>query len=211
MKAVIFDFWGTIMENGVFPSPMKQVKNILRIDMPFGEFAPKFEEAFMKTKYDSLYDAFKNTATAFNINPPDFIFDKLVGLWNKNKLLAKPYPETAEVLAELKRNYKLALIANTDSFSLRDVLEKYDLNKFFDIVVLSYETGVLKNNAEMFEITLKKLKVKKAEVVMVGDSIESDMKGAEAAGIRGILIDRKLMREYPDKIQSLTELQALLK
>jgi FMN phosphatase YigB (HAD superfamily) len=40
----------------------------------------------------------------------------------------------------------------------------------------------------------------------VGDSIETDIKGAEAAGIKAYLLDRKGRREFPNKIQSLTEL-----
>ena len=211
IKAILFDFWGTVMENGVFPSPFKQVMRSLRVQIPFGEFAQKFEESFMLTKYESLYDAFKETSKALNVNPPEFVYDNLVGLWNKNKLLAKPFPETEEALAELKKNYKLCLISNSDSFSLREVLEKYGLNQYFDIVVLSYESGLLKSDPKMFELALKKLKVKKSEAVMVGDSIESDIRGAQAAGIRAILIDRRGVREYEDKISSLKELKDVLK
>ena len=91
------------------------------------------------------------------------------------------------------------------------MLEKYGLNQYFDIVVLSYESGLLKSDPKMFELALKKLKVKKSEAVMVGDSIESDIRGAQAAGIRAILIDRRGVREYEDKISSLKELKDVLK
>ena len=198
------------MENGVVPSPFSQVRHSLRLHIPFGEFAPKFEEAFMLTKYDSLYDAFKEVTKSFDINPPPFVYDNLVGLWNKNKLLAKPFADVEPVLRELKRDYKLCLISNTDSFSLREIIEKYGLNKYFDIVILSYEVGLLKTDPKMFELALKKLKVKKDEVIMVGDSMESDIKGAQAAGIRAVLIDRQGKREYEDKISSLTELKEKL-
>ena len=49
--------------------------------------------------------------------------------------------------------------------------------------------------------------VSKEDAVMVGDSIESDMKGAERAGIRGILLDRRDRRDFPDKVRNLDEIR----
>lgn len=209
-KAIVFDFWGTLVEQGVTPSPFKQVRYFFRLNMPFSEFAPKFEGSFMLKKYENLYEAFKEAAKAFEINPPAFVYDKLVGVWNKNKILAKPYPETVEILTELKKKYKLAIIANSDCFSIEEIIDKYDLRKFFDVILLSYEAGVLKTDKKMFSILLKKLKVKKNEAIMVGDSIDSDIKGAENAGIKAILVDRNGKREYTNKVANLTEVKDMI-
>ena len=62
----------------------------------------------------------------------------------------------------------------------------------------------------MVQMALEKLGVEKTDVVFVGDSIPSDMKCAEDAGIRGILVDRKELREYPEKIKTLKELKTVL-
>ncbi|MBD3313018.1 HAD-IA family hydrolase [Candidatus Woesearchaeota archaeon] len=207
IKAIIFDFWGTLMEQGVNPSPFKQAKYFFRIKAPFSEFAPKFEKAFMTEYFDSLSEGFRKVSQEFSLNPPDFVYEKLVGVWNKNKLLAKPYPETLDALTELKKKYRLALVASTDCFSVNEVIDKYDLRKYFDVIALSYETGLLKTDKKMFQHILKKLKVTKDEAVMVGDSIESDMVGAEAAGISSVLVDRKDKREYPNKILDLTQVK----
>ncbi len=210
IKAIIFDFWGTLMEQGIYPSPFKQVRYFMRLKMPFSEFAPKFEGAFMLQKFDSLTDGFKEVSKAFDIKPPEFVYDRLVGAWNKNKLLAKPYPEAIAALTELKKKYKLALISNSDCFSIEDIIDKYDLRKFFDVIVLSYEAGVLKTDKKMFQIVLKKLKVKKDEAVMVGDSIDSDMIGAENAGVKAVLVDRKGKREYVHKVADLSEVKDMI-
>lgn len=207
IKAIIFDFWGTLMENGVYPSPFKQVKYMFRLNMMFPEFAPKFEEAFMLSKFENLYEGFGAVAKAFEIEPPQFVFDNVVGMWNKNKLLAKPYPDAVAALTELKKKYKLALISNTDCFSINEIIDKYDLRKFFDVIVLSYEAGVLKSDKKMFALATKKMKVKKNEVIMVGDSIDSDIRGAENAGIKAILLDRRGAREYTNKIAGLAEVK----
>ena len=124
VQAILFDFWGTLVENGIFPSPVRQVRYILRLRMPFQEFIVKFEEAFMLKKYETLKEAFENVCKAFDVNPPPFVIEKLIGMWNKNMLLAKPFPETIKVLEALKKNHKLAIISNTDSFSLEPVLNQ---------------------------------------------------------------------------------------
>lgn len=207
IKCVLFDFWGTVVENGVFPSPVRQVKKIMRVNEPFSDYITKFEESFMTAKFENLSEAFHNVTKEFNLNPPEFVYDKLIGLWNKNTFLSKPFPETVGVLEELKKEYKLVLICNTDNHSTPQVLEKFKLDKYFDAIILSCDVGFLKTNKKMFSLALKKVKVKKEEAVMVGDSIPTDMVGAENAGIKSILVDRRHTREYDNKIETLFKLK----
>lgn len=207
-KVILFDFWGTLVQNGIFPSPCKQAKFILRSDGTFQDFIVKFEESFMTKNFETLKDAFVNVAKELNLNIPDFVYDKLVGMWNKNTLLAKTFDETIEVLDELKKDYKIVLISNTDQFSVKAVIEKFSLEKYFDSIILSCETGKLKTNKEIFKIALDSVKAKAKDAVMIGDSIESDIRGAENAKIDAILIDRRDNREYDNKITSLKDLKA---
>lgn len=211
VKAILFDFWGTLVENGVFPSPVRQVKYMLNLNsLPFPLYIIQFERAFMTKDYDDLYKAFDIVCKEFKIDAGQGLLDKLVGMWNKNKLLAKPFPDTIPALKKLKKDYKIILISNTDCFSVEAVMEKYDMKKLFDAMIFSYKVGMLKSNPKMFETALKKVKVKKEDAIMVGDSIESDVAGAENAGIKPILIDRNERREYKDKIKSLKELDKFL-
>ena len=212
VKAILFDFWGTLVENGTY-SPLRQTYNILRVRMKFSEFVIKTESVLMTKPYADQASAFTEVCKAFNLEPRPFIIDKLIGVWNKNKLLAKLYPDTIPVLAELKKEkYKLAIVSNCPNNSVTPVIEKFGLDKYFDAVLLSWETGHLKTDKELFELAMKKLKVKKKEdVLMVGDSIPTDIEGAKNAGINAILIDRKGAREWPEKIKDLTELKNILK
>lgn len=212
VKLIIFDFWGTLVENGVFPSPVRQVKYILRIEEPFSDYIIRFEEVFMLKKYDDLYSAFESVCEAFGIEPEKFILDRLVGMWNKHKLLAKPFRETVALLEKLRKDgYKLALISNTDCFTTEEVLDKYDLKKYFDEIVFSYKVNLLKTNPKMYEMILEKLKVDKSDALVVGDSIETDVKGAKNAGIKAVLVDRRDRREFSPKINNLDELEQFLK
>lgn len=209
-KAVLFDFWGTLVQQGAY-SPLKQTYRLMRIRMPFGEFVEKFERVAMTKPYDDQMLMFRDAAEALEANVPDWVIEKLVGVWNMNKLLAKPYPETIEALEALKKKgVKIAIVSNTPKLSVDGILEKFGLDKLFDAVCFSFDKGYLKNDAELFDAALNDLGVSKKDAVMVGDSMETDIVGAENAGVMAVLIDRKETREYENKIKSLLEIEQFL-
>ena len=147
-KAIIFDFWGTIVDNGTY-SPLRQSYSILRPQMNFSEFVQKFEQALMTQTFDEQAKGFTAVCEALEVPPKPFIIDKLIGLWNKNRMMAKLYPETISILQALKdKKYKLCLLSNTDSL-ITQVIERFDLAKYFDEKFLSYETGMLKTDEEL--------------------------------------------------------------
>lgn len=211
-QGIIFDFWGTLLESGVTPSVLKQTRSMMRMDnLPFSAFVTSFERSFMTRQYEGLAEAFETTFRNFNARYNPRVIEELVGLWNKNRLLAKPFPETIKVLQDLKaKNLKLAVLSNSDAFSVEPLLEKYDLAKYFDYVGISWRTGFLKTDRRAFELVLKALGLEKDDVIMVGDSIQSDIQGAQNAGIKAILIDRRNMRDFDPKIKSLEELHMFL-
>ncbi len=59
-----------------------------------------------------------------------------------------------------------------------------------DFAVTSGETGVEKPDRRIFEAALVKAGVEADEAALVGDQLESDIYGAESAGLLPILIDR---------------------
>ncbi|MBS3140098.1 HAD family hydrolase [Candidatus Woesearchaeota archaeon] len=209
VQAILFDFWGTLAEAGEW-SPLKQARNILEIRMPFSEYVLKLERVLMTQKFDSLSEAFKAVCAEFAIKPEAWKIEKLIGMWNKSWMLAKPYDETIEVLEALKKEFTLVLISNTDNISLPKVLDKFNLEKYFEKKFLSFELGLIKTDKKFLELILKKLNLTPEDCLLVGDSLESDIAAAEAAGIKAALVDRKNTREYANKIKNLKELKELL-
>jgi len=209
VRGVFFDFWGTLVENGTY-SPLKQSLYILRVRMPFSQFAEQFEKVLMTKKYEDQATAFTEVCNAFNVRPIPIVIEKLIGVWNKNRLLAQLYPETIETLKQLKeKKIKIALISNAPANNVESVLERFAIKDLFDGIFISCDHEKLKTEG-LFEIALKQLKLKKENVISIGDSIETDIKGAEAAGIKAYLIDRKGKREFENKITTLTEVIKIL-
>ncbi|PLW80562.1 hypothetical protein C0585_01895 [Candidatus Woesearchaeota archaeon] len=210
-KILIFDLWGTLLENGIFPSPARQTKKIMGLfEMSFQEYIETFEKAFMTKDFENLKQAFDHVFEEMGVDPKDYNREeRLIGLWNKNKLFVKPYDDTFEVLETLKKKYKIILLTNSP-FYTKEIIDKFDMDKYFDKTYFSYETGLLKCEKKSFEKVLKDFKVKPEEALMIGDSIESDMMGAEKASIAGILIDRRDKREFEPKVKSLSALKERL-
>ena len=71
---------------------------------------------------------------------------------------------------------------------------------------------VLTNIGEIFETALKLSGYRRDQVIHVGDSVTSDVKGAKSAGIRPVLVDRKGKLDCPDTVtvRSLEEIPDLL-
>ncbi|HLD33660.1 MAG TPA: HAD family hydrolase [Candidatus Nanoarchaeia archaeon] len=205
-KTIIFDFWGTLVEQGVY-SPLKQVRRILGIQMEYPEFVVQLEKVMMTRPFDSLTDAFTAACASFNVNPNPQLIEELIGLWNKNWLLAKPYDDTVDVLKDLKKKYRLVLISNTDNFSVERVLDKFNLRDSFDVLFLSYQQGMIKTEPAFYEKIFEDLNASAADCMAVGDSIESDMAAAQRVGVHAVLVDRRSVREFTPKIKNLRELQ----
>ncbi|MBM4402162.1 MAG: HAD-IA family hydrolase [Candidatus Cloacimonetes bacterium] len=95
---------------------------------------------------------------------------------------------------------------------LREILEREDLIPLVDTIVISSEVGVEKPDKEIFVIALEEAGIAPKEAIYVGDSLYSDVMGAENAGMIPVLLDRKGRHSDTkyQRIQSLLELQKLL-
>ncbi len=210
IKAVVFDFWGTLVSTGTY-SPMRQTHQLLAPGLEFSEFVQRFETAFMTKEYKDQAEAFSVCCEEFGVQPRNFMISRLIGIWNKNKILATIFPDTIETLESLKKKgLKIGVMSNTDCFGMELLFDRLELKKFTDVVHFSFETGMLKTDVAAMDAMLGALGVTKAEAVVVGDSVESDMAGAQAAGMKGILVDRRNKREFSPKIADLRELVGLL-
>lgn len=207
IKGIIFDLWGTLIDNGVY-SPLRQSYKIMMPEMEFSDFVVKMEQTVMTKKFKTLKDAFELLCKELKVEKENTMIEKLIGIWNSNSIMAKLYPETITALDDLKNmKIKLALVSNSMNLTTEQVIDKFNLKKYFDVIGLSYDLGFLKTSPKMYDYILKEFDLAKHEVLMVGDSMQTDISGAIMASIKPILVDRKNMRVFKDKISNLEELQ----
>jgi putative hydrolase of the HAD superfamily len=124
-----------------------------------------------------------------------------------------PYPDAAPALAEMREAGALIAVVSNWDCSLSGVLAEVGLGGAVDAVVVSAEAGVSKPDPRIFELALERLRRNAAEALAVGDSLETDVAGAEAARIRAVLLDRaEAITAAPgvETVNSLSDVIALL-
>ena len=100
------------------------------------------------------------------------------------------YPETLETLEALrKQGVQMGVISNFDE-RLPTILKNKGLASYFDFILCSRVFGAKKPDAAIFVEALKSAGCKPAEALHIGDS-KKDYLGARAAGMRGLLLNRK--------------------
>ncbi len=98
--------------------------------------------------------------------------------------------EAALTLRALHGRYRLGLITNGPANSQRPKIERFGLAEQMDVLVVSGEVGVAKPDPRIFEIALEQLGVRPADALFVGDSPEHDIRGATAAGVDVVWLNR---------------------
>jgi putative hydrolase of the HAD superfamily len=105
-----------------------------------------------------------------------------------------PFPDAKATLGQLRRRCKLGMVTNGAPGIQREKLMAADLGAWFDVIGVSCEVGMGKPEPDFFLEVLERLGVHPHEALMVGDSLERDVRGAQAVGIRAVHIDFKEAR-----------------
>jgi putative hydrolase of the HAD superfamily len=162
----------------------------------------------MLEKVETLNDSITKLLNDLSIKPEEELVNELCNLLAESNKLAIPFPETLNVLRELKPKYKLGLITNTSYPSYKSLQDRYNVSDLFDVVVTSYDCKCIKPDGQIFNTALQKLGVEPGETLMVGDSLEDDILASRKLGMESLLIDRKnkYQEDIGNKITSLTEI-----
>jgi HAD superfamily hydrolase (TIGR01549 family) len=115
------------------------------------------------------------------------------------------FEDVLPVLEELRKaELRLGLVSN----GIRDLNEFVAHHRLdVDAIVGSRAHGYVKPHPTIFQAALQQLGVAPADAVMVGDSLEEDIEGARALGMRAILMDRQ--ERHPDVQERLIDLYGL--
>src|SRR5947199_5346015 len=106
------------------------------------------------------------------------------------------FEDVLPVLEELRHaELRIALVSN----GIRDLTEFVAHHRLdVDAIVDSRSHGRVKPHPTIFQAALAALGVAPGDAVMVGDSLEEDIEGARALGMRATLLDREQRRTGVD-------------
>jgi len=115
------------------------------------------------------------------------------------------YDDALPVLDFLRERGLLIGLLSNSSRDLKEFVAHHGLR--VDAVLTSHAHGKTKPHETIFRALLASLAVEAAEAVMVGDTIDDDVEGARAIGMRAVLLDREA--RYPDVEERLDDLRGL--
>lgn len=222
-KAILFDIGGVILEEDELEREFfRCVRDILKCsgvtltDEEFNKaikkfvlsFAPSFTEAFIQhftgndfKKRNEVVDAIRKHLRSWSKDHPQ-----------KLNLGIK------RLIQSLSNTYKLGLAGNQPS-AVKNLLDEYDILRFFTTTEVSEDIGISKPDPRFFENILKKLGVHAREAIMIGDRLDNDIIPAKKLGMKAILVKVGLFAileprtpgEIPDAtVSSTTELNTAI-
>lgn len=101
------------------------------------------------------------------------------------------FPDVPDLLAAAEgEGLPVALLTNSAHAPTRVKLEALDLIERFDVVVTTDTLGFGKPDPRVYLEACRLLAAEPGRVVCIGDNVEWDVLGAEAAGLRAVWLDR---------------------
>lgn len=172
------------------------------------------EELHAQTNMFNDFEKGKISETEFRKNirklcKTEISDDEIDQAWN-SMLLDLPQ-ERIDILKDLKSEFNIYLLSNTNSIHIRDFLfsfnthfKKENWNDLFHKIYYSHEVGLRKPDAEIYEFVLKDISAKGDECVFIDDN-RQNLAGAGLCEIHTIWAEQPLSYFTVDKIYEIAE------
>jgi putative hydrolase of the HAD superfamily len=195
IEAVFFDVGNTLLfqdhdktlaplwQRGVRPTEAQlySAERVARQEMDLLiSRARKVDQQYWETYYAHLLSALGISDVSLRL--------ELVALARTSVNWTRVRPHTKDVLADIRKDYRLAVISNSDG-RMAQLLDACGLGGCFETVIDSGNVGHEKPAIEIFEAALEALSVTAERSVYIGDIYSIDYLGARNAGMHAILMD----------------------
>jgi 2-haloalkanoic acid dehalogenase type II len=189
IKLIIFDLWRTLIPATIDFTHLFSLIKQTSLSVP--EFVHEYEDAVQKKNYKNFEELHSDFLNHFKQEKTEILEQELNEIYFNRFDKIYFYPEVEATLKKLKKQgYKIALLSNTESVQQKQLEEKLKLKKYFDFLGYSFEIGAIKPDKKMFQTVLSHFDVLPNEVIMVGDSLRSDVGGAQSMNFHNCLIIR---------------------
>jgi len=217
IKAIIFDAYGTLFDVN---SAAEKCKD--KIGDKWESFANYWRttqleytglRSLMKRHKDFWQiteDSLDKSMKAFNIDPS--MKNEFLNLYR----VLSPFKEVPKTLKTLKeKNFKLAILSNGTPSLLNELVKSNDLDDLFDDLFSIEEVGIYKPDSKVYDLPIKRYKIKKNEVVFLSANTW-DVSGGGNYGFNSIWVNRNnsifdnLDYKPVNEIKNLSELTKLI-
>jgi 2-haloalkanoic acid dehalogenase type II len=219
IKALVFDVYGTLLDTrGCSLVIMKDVllncNCTLKAEFVYKEWRKDIEkiikemdsEKKFKTEKVFFKEALRKTLKRLKVKEDEHEKMKLYNelCWGNREV----FPDTIPALRNLSKKYKLIIASNSDTTPLNADFERYGIKA--DMMITSEMLKFYKPHMQFYKKMLEKIKLKKDEIIYVGDTLKNDVFIPKKLGIKAVWINRKnkkITGKKPDFIiKSLKEL-----
>lgn len=145
------------------------------------------------TRHETLHGRFREFFDLYNVNYDENLIENY-NLFFQNELGRNVFfnDGAKETLEILSRNYNQYAVTNGSKIAQKAKLSNSGLDKIFLDAFISEDLKVDKPSKEFFDKVFNKIgSTNKDEYILIGDSLSSDMRGANNAGIKNIWYNPK--------------------
>jgi epoxide hydrolase-like predicted phosphatase len=181
-KAIIFDIGNVIFDISFdlafnhFEKSTGKSAAIIKANFTFNEVFESFERGHISP--EEFLKEFNNQ-THLNLSLEEFDAS-----WNA--IYLDVFPGIDELLIDLRKNYRVVALSNTNILHTNDWMVRYEATiKHFEKVFASNEIGARKPDNEAFQIVLDYLEMIPNEVIFIDDNF-NNIQAAEMMGIKTI-------------------------
>ena len=128
-----------------------------------------------------------------------FVHQTLRVMYDISEKIWKPEPDALEILRTLQaKGVWIGLISNApDDENVQNLIDMGGFRPYLDLILSSAAFGYGKPSPDIFNYALDALGVAASEPVMVGDTLRTDILGANQSGMRSIWITRRAKHVDP--------------
>ena len=176
MKAIVLDMYGVIV---------KQTGD---------DFVPYVQQTFPDLNPEEIYNPW------FKADIGDLTSLEVweaIGFQGDLEKIEKEYLDTIELtdgfidfIEKVKDKYKLAIISNDSSRWSKYLREKFDLNKYFDVISISGDLKIQKPDERIFFLTIEKLGLNAEDCIYIDDR-EGNLDAAKKVGMNTVLLNSR--------------------
>jgi putative hydrolase of the HAD superfamily len=219
IKHVFFDLdhtlWDFDKNSGL---TFERIFKLNKIEVQLDSFLEVYEPINLKywklyreervTKPALRYGRLREAFDAINVSIEDNMINHLaVAYIDHLTTFNHLFDGAVQILRYLQNNYELHIITNGFEEAQERKMINANIKHYFKSVTNSEMVGVKKPNPKIFNFALNSAKADPGESIMIGDSLEADIEGADKIGMDTIHFDYKDLHNH--NFKRVTHLKAI--